>query len=502
MNVLCEMKKMFNVDTMNISERNTVVEISFNLSKATLPDKETFSAVFALIPIRDTMKIALIIDNGDVITVRKNSSFPDKEYSTLVEDVDDETRIDVHIEINKSIESNIFSVYSFEKFTAELLEHDIKEILSFFSHSLTGKEYLVFEILEGNYFFTTESMAFVSKRNSAFNGDFHRLNRLTLCNEASNFYNKSIYELIPDDFFIKVDFAKNPLTKLFETLCSVLSLAYLSSAAIITENNELNVQILGQRKVEFTYSLLNPKINPEFYRIYRWIYTDGNPVDKSILARNIISLHCRYSALTDLDEKTLSSIQSNYQIYLKDNVSQYIDLKNKLAQFICDVVSKTGDYATMLLGDLKKNLIAIFGFLFTVILANIVSDQPLQNIFTREITVILEVVIAGSVIYLIICHIESQYKLCKIKRTYYLLKDNYKGLLSDVDLQESFNGDKIITDTVRSVERGIWIYTIIWFVFLIVLLLILEHISSSPVITIWINNAVSFFHEIAKSGAH
>lgn len=309
MNVLCEMKKMFNVDTMNISERNTVVEISFNLSKATLPDKETFSAVFALIPIRDTMKIALIIDNGDVITVRKNSSFPDKEYSTLVEDVDDETRIDVHIEINKSIESNIFSVYSFEKFTAELLEHDIKEILSFFSHSLTGKEYLVFEILEGNYFFTTESMAFVSKRNSAFNGDFHRLNRLTLCNEASNFYNKSIYELIPDDFFIKVDFAKNPLTKLFETLCSVLSLAYLSSAAIITENNELNVQILGQRKVEFTYSLLNPKINPEFYRIYRWIYTDGNPVDKSILARNIISLHCRYSALTDLDEKTLSSIQ-------------------------------------------------------------------------------------------------------------------------------------------------------------------------------------------------
>lgn len=144
----------------------------------------------------------------------------------------------------------------------------------------------------------------------------------------------------------------------------------------------------------------------------------------------------------------------------------------------------------------------IFGFLFTVILANIVSDQPLQNIFTREITVILEVVIAGSVIYLIICHIESQYKLCKIKRTYYLLKDNYKGLLSDVDLQESFNGDKIITDTVRSVERGIWIYTIIWFVFLIVLLLILEHISSSPVITIWINNAVSFFHEIAKSGAH
>lgn len=75
MNVLCAMKKMFNVDTMNISERNTVVEISFNLSQATLPDKETFSAVFALIPIRDTMKITLIIDNHQLI--QKNSGiFP------------------------------------------------------------------------------------------------------------------------------------------------------------------------------------------------------------------------------------------------------------------------------------------------------------------------------------------------------------------------------------------------------------------------------------------
>lgn len=502
MNVLCEMKKMFNVDTMNISERNTVVEISFYLSKVALPDKETFSAVFALIPIRDTVKITLAIDNGDVITVRRNLCFPDKEYSALVEDVDEETRIDVHVEINKSIEDNIFSVYSFEKFTDDLLEHDIKEILGFFSRSLTGKEYLVFEILEDNYCFTTETMAFVSKRNSGFNGDFHRLNRLTLCNEASEFYNKSIYELIPDDFFIKVDFAENPLTGLFETLCSVLSLTYLSSAAIITENNELNVQITGQRKLEFTYSLLNPKINHEFYRIYRWIYTDGNPVDKSILARNIISLHCRYSAVTDLDEKTLSSIQSNYQIYLKENISQYIDLKNKLAQFICDVVSRTGDYATMLLGDLKKNLIAIFGFLFTVVLANIVSDQPLQNIFTREITVILEVVIVGSVIYLIICHIESQYKLRKIKHTYQVLKDSYKDLLSDVDLRESFNEDKVITDTVRSVRCGIWIYTIIWLIFLVTLLFVIEHISSSPVVTTWIDDGLFFCCEMVKSGTH
>ena len=126
------------------------------------------------------------------------------------------------------------------------------------------------------------------------------------------------------------------------------------------------------------------------------------------------------------------------------------------------------------------------------------SDQPFSQIRTAAAA------FRGfqAIIYLLICHIESQYKLCKIKRTYYLLTANYKDLLSDVDLQESFNEDKMITDTLRSVKRGIWIYTIIWFVLLVGLLFILENTSSSPVITTWINDVVSFFHEIEKSGAH
>ena len=162
-----------------------------------------------------------------------------------------------------------------------------------------------------------------------------------------------------------------------------------------------------------------------------------------------------------------------------------------IADYICNVTSKTGAHVTMLLDDLKKNLIAIFVFLLTVILANIVSDQPLGNIFTREITAILEVVIVGSVIYLVICHIESRYKLRKLENSYYQLKNNYQDLLSEVDLKESFNDDELIKNTVCSVKCGIWIYSILWFTLLMVMLFILEKISSSPIIIPWIINIVS-----------
>ena len=217
-----------------------------------------------------------------------------------------------------------------------------------------------------------------------------------------------------------------------------------------------------------------------------------NAVDKAILARNIISLHCRYASLGEIDEKTLSSIQSNYNIYLKENVSQYIELKNKVAEFICDVITKIGDYTIAQLSGLKNNLIAIFGFLLTVMLANIVSEQPLENIFTKDITIILELVLAGSFVYLVICYGETRYKLNKAIKSYQLLKNNYSVLLSDEDMREAFNNDRQIEQSTKTAFCGIRLLTIFWLVILIIFLVVLENISNNPIISPWLSTLIHY----------
>lgn len=219
------------------------------------------------------------------------------------------------------------------------------------------------------------------------------------------------------------------------------------------------------------------------YKIYNWIYTDGNATDKALIARNILCLHCRFSDIQKIDEKTFASIQSNYNLYLKDNVSRYIQLTNKLAEFISEVVSKTGDYVTSLLDDFKKNLIAILGFLFTVILANVVSDQPLDNIFTRDITLILEAVLLGSVVYLIICISEAKYKVKKVQDSYDALKTNYSSLLTSEDIAQAFGNDKLITKMVNEVNRGIIRYSLLWGLFILFFLVAIEIISTEPFVT-------------------
>lgn len=481
MNLLAEIQKVFQLRELDVSERVKILETSFVLESHCMPSFSDLNALINLSPKRDTLRIFFHSDNEDQIVTSNIKQCSENDYDEFCENLDSDSTIKVSIIIEKTILDNTFSIYSYSSFSKDLLQLTVIEVMESFSLLLKEREYLIFDLFEQNYFFTTGTLAFVSGDKKTICKNFLRGKRLHSCKETTYFYDMSAFELLPDDFSIEIDCEDNPLTTLFNKIRTILSLIYLSTSSSL-ENGSLKMQISGQRNIEFIYNLDDIKNNEELFKIYSWIYTDGSSVDKAIIARNIISLHCRYSNLIDVDNKTFSSIQSNYNLYLKNNVTQYLELKNKLAEFICDVVSKTGDYATELLGKFKSNLIAVFGFLFTAVLANIVSDQPLENIFTKDITVIIEFVLLGSAIYMIICVLETKYKFKKAKDSYYALKENYGSVLSEIDLEEIFKNDLLIQKVKKTVNRGILVYTLIWIAFLILSLCIIEYLSSSPVI--------------------
>lgn len=86
-----------------------------------------------------------------------------------------------------------------------------------------------------------------------------------------------------------------------------------------------------------------------------------------------------------------------------------------------------------------------------MILANIVSDQPLDNIFTKEITILVEFVLVGSFVYLLICYFQSRYEIQKVYDSYEQLKLNYREILTDDDLLEIFRNDVIQNSKAYSV---------------------------------------------------
>ena len=154
-------------------------------------------------------------------------------------------------------------------------------------------------------------------------------------------------------------------------------------------------------------------------------------------------------------------------------------MRNKVAEFISDIMSRTGEYATDLLDKFKTNIIAVFGFLFSVILANIVSDQPLDNIFTRDITIILELVLVG---YLLICYKQSKFQMEKVYDSYEKLKKSYEGILTEDDIRECFQDDSLLNDMKQTVSKAEKKYLFLWIASLLIFFVIIEEISEAPIV--------------------
>lgn len=479
MNYLECIEQTFHCSSMSIAERMKHVIIRFSISPSNLPSYEDLYDLMASFPSRDVVAISMNDDAENSLRIISNPTYPQDQYTAFQKDLYKDDLVYITIEINKQINDNKMSIYSYHQFCADLLNLSYSDILAAFTALFSESPHLFFEVFDENVFFKTDTIVVSSPSQNIIYGLPDRKIILDKCRTTSNFYHQTIYPLLPEDFNIEVDYAGNPLTQLFSRLNTVLSLAYLATTSSIV-NNVLRIQITGQRSVDYLIPLEKVQPNTELFKIYHWIFTDGNSVDKALLARNSISAHCKFTEISNLDGKTFASIQANYSLYLKDNVSKYIELTNAMAGFIQDSTNNVSDCISELLSHLKSNLIAVVSFIFTATLANIVSDQPLDNIFTYDITIIMYFVFVGSLVYYVISILEVNTRKKRMCKQYTDLVNHYEKVLSKEDIQQITDNGQPFAKAQNSLKRGMIIWSITWILLVATAFIIVDYISDGP----------------------
>lgn len=485
MKFFSEIRNLFQGIDIVIAERLDTAEASFAITYNVLPTIEAFQGIFSLVPSRDTVTIALMNDSNDMVTFT-NHQTEAYDYSSLTVDMQSEDNISVRIQIDKAVANGKFSIYDYESFVDDLLLRSLTEIMGWFSLHLSGQESLTFEVFDYDVSFSTRTIAFESSEDATFKPTVNRIQRLNDCKDTTCFYNMNTFEVIPDDFIFQgIVRANARIQSLFGKLATILSLAYVSSSSSF-EDGKIKLQISGQRTVSYDLTLTDIREDDKWQNIYTWIYTDGNPTDKALIAHNVISLHCKFEAILNLDGAVFDAIKTNYNLYLRNNVDKYLDMKRDIAKFIQDVVAQVGDYAVSILGKFKANLLAIFGFLFTVVLTRIGSTQKWDDIFTRHTVYLVEVFVIGSLAYLIVCFSETRFKLEKTKKGYYALKDNYRDVLSDAELNEAFKNDKLFNETEKTANKGMIGWSIAWGLLLVLMTIIIECLTANHGLIVWL----------------
>lgn len=483
-------ENVFKSKITKFSERVSTCEIEITVSKKYIPTYDNLNIFIKTISFNNKTQIKITNPDEEIISISNYNN--ELEYNNYFSKAEHDDCFDIEISIQKEIVDNRFIVYNYKSFTDDILDNSLFEIMAIFSSLLKKRDFIIVNILDESVFWSTKTIMVTSNSDSCFSESAKRTSRIEICKISSFFQSTGNFELIPDDFEIVNNIKDNPYEEKFNQIRTILALCYISSISTVDSTN-IKCIINGQRSISFVRKLEEVYNNKTLYNIYDWVFTDGNYVDKAVIARNIISLHCKYCSVLDIDSTIFISISSNYGIYLKENVSQYLEAKTKVSEFISNIGNKTTEGAYELLNDFKKNIIAVFSFILTVVLVNMVSEHPLENFLTKEITMIMELILVGSLAFFLISLIQSLSGLKRIRKSYDSLRNNYVGVFSPEEMRDIFDEDKFYIDSKKQVKRNIVLFSIIWITVIIIAFTAIELTSSNPIIRPFLD---SFFKNL------
>ena len=467
----------------NLTEKNKKVTVNWSIETSNICNYDDLRTVLEKFPYRDNVEVTISnLANERVIISNKTVSQKKEEYVNFEKEIGVSDEISVLISISKGMVEGVLSIYNIEEFNRDLFSLNIMDIVRFFEEDLKTEKNITFELFDSTMILATKTILFrPSNLTYTYNLDFNRCERINNCRKNCYILGESNELPVPEDFhFVVDDLEDNPYRDIFRKIESLLSIVYISDNVHI-EKDIITCQIMGQRMNLYEMKYDEIWYNEVLFDIYSWIYTDGNIVDKVTLARNLLSLHCKYMSLKDMDSKTFMSIKANFSLYQKENVNKYIELKNSMTVFLKDTLNQSKDIVMDIVGQIGKNIVACLSFVLTVFLSDVISGNIEGIIFSKDITHICYAIIVGSGIYLFLTHVISKYKISELKKGYKIIKRNNDFLADTKEYEEIFRDDEI-EDIISETKRYKRILLVLWGVIIFLIFLLVEYVSEYGVI--------------------
>lgn len=385
----------------------------------------------------------------------------------------------IKITINKNHPKDTISIYDIDAFTEYLESLSLSQFLSVINNHLKNN-ILIFEIQNDDFIsLKTGTIAFVSKNNVdvQLKSDIDR-NAYVERGKYLSYWEMTNFCLLPEDLYCEQNDTK--LQKLFRkanliyTLCFVCDYSKLNKDRYEYKLNGYKTligNITADKLKNMDVDISSCEI---LYKIYQWMYHGGNNQDKASIVRNILSLNIDAQNLS-INKSVFDSILSNYKIYEKENVQQYIQVRNELSSLLIDLQEKVSGIVNSFIGDFKTVLITLISFFASVIVIQVVSTGSFSSGFTNEIIYLSFAFLFISFGVLIYSRWELSKKISLYQKHYNQIKERYKDILSEVELETIFEEcDPQKDETNNSfVEKQKTNYTILWVLSNLLLMLFL-----------------------------
>ncbi len=471
-----------------IEEDSVRVNASFSLDhlESGIEASDLRSFLFSF-PRRD--KVNVVVRVGALDGATCSSSHMDQLESQLsalysvCEAADGDEGITVEISISKSFDTEgAASIYSEREFFDWLTKLSLKEQLSWISDAIAkhGCIYLN-EQVEGAIPWGTPTVRFNSFQPDAHSYQpFDRQSLLLRQSDLVNFSDASTVAVSPYDLVL-VEPAKNKVaTSLFNSLLrSSMVIAVADHCRFEDGGKALHGRFRGVRVLDSRVGSSNDDIGTvqSCYSIFSWLYSGGEISDKAGLLRNIISLRTSL----EFDDAVLHSARSGYELYLKENISRYIDLKNRVTDYLDSVKNQMDEKVDSLTKTFSGSVIAMITFFVTVIISQSGQGTQFSEFVGKEVLVLSYAFGIVSLVFLISTNISINSSKERIRESFLRLKKRYSDLFCPEDLSRVFSEEEDLKPMLSSCSRRQVIISGFWILTLIILLWAVTALANDPV---------------------
>lgn len=434
---------------LNSEETNTTVVERFRVSDLVV-DQEALTKSLSCIYQRDSFSVSLAYSDSDQVdSLTKNDSTNIQYFCDRLKlQVDEETQITgiLTIALTKGFSGRACSIYSMELieqyWRAGGIDQTAKKL-----RNLSERAYIVetSEVSQtfscGLFVFRPQGQASIGITNPEI---ANKEKLLAARDKCCLFYESKNYPLVPQDFELSPTFEHSGISDLFNTLKLIFSLIFLADISSL-DDKTLTATIKGYKHITGTIQLdgsNDADTATAYYEIYLWAYTDGSVTDKLGIARNLLSIHIEGNSLRTLRDGSMPAIISNYSIYLKDNVKQYIDIKNKLSDQIQKQSEKASDMVKSIGAYLRTSIFSVYSFVITTFIIRSMSKSSTDVMFSNAIYIIFLMFIALSLGTLLYAYKEAEAELVRFKSIYESFKSRFDDLLSKSDKERILQNDQ------------------------------------------------------------
>lgn len=441
--------------------------VEYTIRKNDLPTIENLLAFSEEVPEDDEVSVRFS-DGTSTINVGVTAWID--TYNHFTKDLYESDDITVSISIQKKIHDGIINIYNLSAFSGFLYSRSYTQLFTVFAELFKQCDNRIsFRLLDTNGSLRTKYIG-ISDNELKWKESSKRDGQLKKCEEACVFLDRTKYPLLPQDFAVLDPVEGNGLEtiqELFRKQRNIWSYIYLANSAYMV--NEKAVLQFNPAGVADEYEFEELAKNEYVPQIYDWVFKDEGCVDKASIARKIINTYCSdKKSVLSIDERIYNSIKSDYQIYQKNHVDQYIDMKNKISEHIVDSAKQMQELSHDVAEGLRNNFVAIIVFIMTVLLTDSFDFSSLSlNTISPVLIAVCAFFTLASVIYLFATICMGNQKWKWLKQSYENLKNNYNGTLDDHDIEDAFQNDAPINTAhaqfviFRRWIIGLWVVMII-----------------------------------------